>query len=327
MLTHINNEDSCFLMIVSKSFIEGLLKISVCSEFMYWLRHGKDCFSGPYPSCRRSFLLNYKLLSKSWKSSRQCHKYFNHWRSCRNFFINLILKNKENENKLREDHYNKIVGILGKWTAYKPKTLEIVTDTSLGELYLDIMQNLQSLSENRYNQIRKHLENDTYREENSVFINLEEKERKYNTAFKSFIEKTNKDIETGIKSVNPFLYLCEEDGSKQNSCYNRTAIIEYFLREFRKYNMTLDIDVDGWLKSTNGIPIAKGDSETLKGIRTTMTEILPLVINGIYSLLEERKNIVCLYNDDVLPKLRNLMTCIEDNHQFNGECGLYFCKD
>jgi hypothetical protein len=161
----------------------------------------------------------------------------------------LALKKKEKDDKLRQDHYNKIVGILRKWTDYQPKGLEIVTDTSLSELYLDVMQNLRSLSENRYNQIRKHLEDDTYKEENSVLFDLEEKERTYNTAVKSFIEKTNKDIETGIKSVNPFLYFCEGDGSKQSSCYNQGAIIEYFLRELRKYNMTLYLDDYGWLTS------------------------------------------------------------------------------
>lgn len=304
--------------------------MSVSSEFkykfMYCLRHGKDCFSSSYSSHRWSFLLNSKLLSEPGKSSQWCPKYSNHWRSCRNFFINLVLKNKEKEDRLRQDHYNKIVGILRKWTNYKPKGLEIVTDTSLSELYLDIMQNLRSLSENRYDQIRKHLEDDTYKEEYSVLFDFEEKEKTYNTAVKSFIEKINKDIETGIRRVNPFMYLCEEDGSEQSLCYNQVAIIEYFLREFRKYNMNLDLDDDGWLKSTNGIPIAKGDPETLKKIKDGITEIRPNVINGIYSLLEERKNIVSLYNDNVSSKIRNLMTCIEDNRHFNGGCGLYYCK-
>jgi hypothetical protein len=293
---------------------------------MYCLRHGKDCFPGSYSSRRWRFLLNCKLLSKPGKPSQRCPKYSGHWRSCRNFFINLVLKNKEKDDRLRQDHYNKIVGILRKWTEYKPTGLEIVTDTSLTEMYLDVMQSLRSRSENRYDQIRSHLQDDTYKEEYSVLFSLEEKERTYNSTVKSFIEKTNKDIETGIRSVNPFMYLCEGDGLKQSSCYNQVAIIEYFLRDFRKYNMNLYFEDDGWLKSTNGIPIAKGDIETLKKIKDGITEIRPNFINGIYSLLEERRNIVSLYNDDVLSKIRNLMTSIEDNHLFKGGCGLYYCK-
>jgi hypothetical protein len=188
------------------------------------------------------------------------------------------------------------------------------------------MEELQSRSENRHNQIRKHLEDANYKEEYSSLTNLEQRESKHNAAVGMFVDKTNKDIETAINGVSPFLYRCEEGGSKQSSCYSPIGIIEYFLRDLLKFNLILDIDDDGWLRSTNGIEIAKGDGETLEKIKTSITQIRRIITNEVRSLLEDRANIVSLYNDDFLPKMRNLMTSMEDNHHVDGGCGLRYCK-
>lgn len=76
-----------------------------------------------------------------------------------------------------------------------------------------------------------------------------------------------------------------------------------------KFNLILDIDDDGWLRSTNGIEIAKGDGETLEKIKTSITQIRPIITNEVRSLLEDRANVV---------SLRRFFAEDEKSYDFNG---------
>lgn len=166
---------------------------------MSCLGHGQDYTSNSYSGCRWNFLSNCKLfaailqiVTKSGKSPQRSAKHPKHCRSSWNFFISRVLKNREKDDGLRQGYFNKIVWILRNWIDYKPTNLQTVTDPSLSELYLCIMEELQSRSENRYNQIRKHLEDANYKEEYSSLTNSEQRESKHNAAVGMFVDKTNK---------------------------------------------------------------------------------------------------------------------------------------
>lgn len=93
--------------------------------------------------------------------------------------------------------------------------------------------------------------------------------------------------------------------------------------------MILSIDDDNTLTTANSILLARIDMTTdrkvLQDIKNKIEILQPDASTKLQCFLEERNKIIDLFNNDFIPKIRGMMTTIEDEGLLKGGCGLTYC--
>ena len=96
-----------------------------------------------------------------------------------------------------------------------------------------------------------------------------------------------------------------------------------------KFNMILSIGDDNTLTTANSILLARIDMTTdrkvLQDIKNKIEILQPDASTKLQCFLEERNKIIDLFNNDFIPKIRGMMTTIEDEGLLKGGCGLTYC--
>jgi len=232
------------------------------------------------------------------KLFHRCSKYFDFGRNRVDFFISRYLTRRDKIDKLRHKHRDVII------------------------------ENIKTLSNNRFEKIESHLKHSDYKSARSALNEIKKQEFDYNKKTNEFAQYIGQQIEDAIHEICPPMFLCEEN-DKEVSCYNKNGVIEHFFRGLGKFNLTLSIRDDNTLTTTNSILLARIDKRTdgkvLQDIKEKIEILQPCASRKLRRFVEERNKIIASFNNDFIPKISDIITTIEDDGLLKGGCGLTYC--
>jgi hypothetical protein len=261
------------------------------------------------------------------------------------FFIQQHITYGEEIQKKRQKHFEIL-----KTSILEPWVRELASLSNMREgstysfidLYVNIFDKLRS--NNRFQRILSHLDNEDYKEITDLLSKIESRSKTHNQKVSDYMHRFEgqifgkvfmKNISDGI--VNDFT---EYRDPKSDHGYSLKNIKDHYAKEASGNHSELTIDEEKQAGKTKfqihrsdaGANVAilaiSTDENQLGSIRKKLEddEVKSAIVKPLEGFLKEGNEIVELYNGKLIPEIQNIITEIEDEGEMKGGCGLTYCK-